>query len=411
MASFETPNNALESLLRVAESSITVRDLTTTQLWSVAGNEQAADIAALMDLHRFDVAPVAARRIASYVEAEVLRGRPGVASDAASPIATQHLVSSSLPLSEMILCLEDRPWYFVLDHSQVTSLITRADLQLPAVSTVIFGFVTVAEASMNQLIEHHLGGDWEQLLTHGRIEAAKRIHALRLAHNAEITLLECIQMCDRFDLIATQPQLVASLGFTSKRSFETFSKEFAELRNTLAHGGNLLDAHSDPLQGIGLFRAARGFAQRASELASDLEMLWDAYSKTVVEIENPDWHELVGENPTALPDDIVHVITAFNPRSQLRTSAINLAAQASLATIVQHSATQTWGARGSSPDGAWTEQSIAATGLTRTQACTIGSRFGQLGIFELSGAECRVVACSDEAVMRATPRRHVPANP
>jgi hypothetical protein len=135
--------------------------------------------------------------------------------------------------------------------------------------------------------------------------------------------------------------------------------------------------------------------------------LWDLWAEAVIDCEHAERTRcLRGPNAEALPADApIFTVTAYNPNGIERDEAVNAAAEQELEQELTSIRAEFWPATGRSPDGSWSEPGVAVAGLERADACDLGRRYGQLGVFELAESEVHVVRCSDEAVVRTRPRR------
>jgi len=129
------------------------------------------------------------------------------------------------------------------------------------------------------------------------------------------------------------------------------------------------------------------------------EALRGAYLEAVVTIDRDD-HRLLLE-PRAdggvegpFPDavDVVHVITACNPRSQRLSAAVNAARQQRLravTTTLQLAWTTT--ALAQAPDGSWPEESLAIADADEDAVLELARRFEQHAIYAWTPDERAVV--------------------
>jgi hypothetical protein len=67
------------------------------------------------------------------------------------------------------------------------------------------------------------------------LAAAEKLQTERRARNEEITLLDCLQFCDKRELILASEDLRKKLGIASKNQGSQMFKTAEELRNRLAH--------------------------------------------------------------------------------------------------------------------------------------------------------------------------------
>jgi hypothetical protein len=123
------------------------------------------------------------------------------------------------------------------------------------------------------------------------------------------------------------------------------------------------------------------------------EHLRQAYLRTQVWIVIDDDLFAADEAVEVLPAPIF-VITASNPFSKQRSDHENARANAELAAELEILGGDIYEAIGESPDGTWAEVSFAITGAGRRRMISLGRRFGQEAIFELTRDELVVRGCA-----------------
>jgi hypothetical protein len=67
---------------------------------------------------------------------------------------------------------------------------------------------------------------------------------------------------DRLKLLGKSVTLLSLLGFGDRRAYTEWKEQLGRLRDTLAHGGSLLDEERDPVRAIELFDSVRRFAEK-----------------------------------------------------------------------------------------------------------------------------------------------------
>lgn len=88
------------------------------------------------------------------------------------------------------------------------------------------------------------------------------------------------------------------------------------------------------------------------------------------------------------------VITAWNPYSQELDLETNSERHRELVTVVDSLGAMRWSARGESPDGRWSEDSLAISGLDWDQVRELATRFEQHAVFELRSRTQIVHGCT-----------------
>jgi len=135
--------------------------------------------------------------------------------------------------------------------------------------------------------------------------------------------------------------------------------------------------------------------------------LWDLYADALIDCEiDGQLRCLRGPSSDALPaGGSIIVLSAYNPAGVSQDHALNEAAEARLERDLAAIGVTIWPALGRSRDASWSEPGVAVAGLGRVRACEIGSRYGQLAVFELTADDVHVVRCPDAQIVR-TRRRH-----
>ena len=271
MGRLSDEDQRLSTLVDIAENSLSVLYVAETALDYIEPSWSVGRAREWLASNGFDAAPVAEAKPHRFlsVDQEVDDERP--VADVALPIDAAHLVTSTLGLADGVALLETEPYYFVLEGSRLVGIVTRADLQRPAVSMVTLSLILAAEARMGVLIEGWIGPDWERSLTDERRAKLGEILEDRRRRNVEIGLIDCLMLGDRLKLVGKSEGLVPALGFTAPASYRQWKERLGGLRDTLAHGGSLLDEERDPAKAIELFAAVRRFAEAVWSCAESLQ--------------------------------------------------------------------------------------------------------------------------------------------
>lgn len=146
--------------------------------------------------------------------------------DHSEPLRAEHLVSDATPLGELLSLLRSKERVFVLVGSDVKGIITFADLNKPAVRVYLFGLISLLEMHLRFWVLKSYGSEgWQQELKDERLLAANELQAERRGRNEEIALLDCLQFCDKRDLIVAKADLRTKLGLSSKSKIGRPTKE------------------------------------------------------------------------------------------------------------------------------------------------------------------------------------------
>jgi hypothetical protein len=138
---------------------------------------------------------------------------------------------------------------------------------------------------------------------------------------------------------------------------------------------------------------------------ADDDHLWDLWAGALIDVVvDGRVRRVCGPRAEPLPAAPLFTVTAYNPGGVERELVENEAAERTLEGELRAAGHRFWPGTGHSADGTWSEPGVAIGGIDRAVACDIGSRYGQLGVYELTDAEVHVVRCADARVMRTRPR-------
>ncbi len=169
---------------------------------------------------------------------ELADGELGIYEKVFSP---DQCLSAARPISEVMEALRGNAHLFILRFDQVDSIVTRGDLQKAPVRMRLFGLVSLLEMQLLRLIRLRFGEEgWQKLLTDTRIKAAGKVHEDRQNRKEQIQLSDCLQFCDKRDIILKTPELLDALGFKSKNGAEKLLKDLENLRDHLAHAQDIV---------------------------------------------------------------------------------------------------------------------------------------------------------------------------
>jgi hypothetical protein len=185
----------------------------------------------------FDVAGVQTVKngpVIGFVLREALRG--GSVKEHTRPMSAEHLISDATPLGDLLKVLSAKERVFVLVGSEVKGIVTRADLNKPPIRVYLFGLMSLLEMHLRFWVRRTYGEEsWQEKLKKDRLDGANKLQAERRGRNEEITLLDCLQFCDKRELLLASNDLRAKLSLGSKKQAESLLKKAEDLRNRLAH--------------------------------------------------------------------------------------------------------------------------------------------------------------------------------
>ena len=254
-------------LLQIAEHSLHVTELAETDLQWAKPDWTAKQTHDWMQERGFDAAPIDDPEPHRVVVAQSLRPVDQPVALQARPLDAALLVSSDLSLADGIMRLKRQQFYFVMQRDQLQGIVTRADLQRPAVSMITFSLILSSEAAMREIIGRDLASSWLEKLSRAARTKVEEVYEVRLKTNTQVTKLECVMIHDLLSLLYGCREVIEQLGFT-KNKYKKWKERLRLLRDALAHGGGLLHAEPDPLCAIQLFEDVRSFAGKTTSLVA-----------------------------------------------------------------------------------------------------------------------------------------------
>lgn len=208
--------------------------LLSCPLDSISGEAKEA-----LQIRDFDVAGVKETEngaVVGYVVANEIGD--GEFRDYIKNIKHELLISDSTPLAEIFSVLSNKNFAFVIYGNHITGIITKADINKPPVRIYIFGIISLLEMHLNSWINHHYqNNSWIKKVPEPRMTDAHITFEQRKGNNQELTLLECLQLCDKRDLLSNTNEFLERFHFTKKK-FDSFLKRAEKIRNELAHSQN-----------------------------------------------------------------------------------------------------------------------------------------------------------------------------
>jgi CBS domain-containing protein len=207
----------------------------------------AEDVGRFMDEANFDV--VGVRRggqVWGFVERPLSAAGPCGA--AAVPFDGPATLPDSAPLSAAVRVLAAAPRGFVTAFGRVAGIVTRADMLKPPVRMWLFGVVTLIELRYARLIEQFCpDGSWRQYLSEGRLKKAEELLAERRRRHQDLTLLDCLQLSDKGQIVARNEQIRRLTIFPSRTQAEEAIRMLEGLRNNLAHAQDIVSSDWDAI--------------------------------------------------------------------------------------------------------------------------------------------------------------------
>ena len=230
--------NNYQSLRSLFEKNITVNSISEV-LDTCNVSDSARVIRDQMVLKDYDVIGVEEN---GMVIGYVLRDDfgEGTCQEYSRSFSPSELVSDSTPLLQTLFIFKNTERLFIIEGNRITKVVTLADLQKTPIRMLLFGVISLLEMHLYRIISNYFAEDsWKNHLSTKRIELAEDLFLQRKARNEAIQLSDCLQLCDKRDIVLNEPSLRELLGIESKSKGKDFFKKLENLRNNLAHSQDL----------------------------------------------------------------------------------------------------------------------------------------------------------------------------
>ncbi len=233
--------SSLNDLRELFEHSITVRQI-SEPLASFDEDHPAAQVLKFMEKKDYDIVGV---RKDGLVSGYVRKDLPLMEGDKVGghlvTFEPHEMLSETTPLVNVFEVLGNSPRAFVLILGQVGGIVTKGDLQKVPVRMWLFGLISLIEMQLLRIIrDYYPDGSWKHKISeNGRLKKAEDLFDKRRQRNEAIDLADCLQFCDKRDIVLKSDELCRLLGFDSTAIYEQL-KSLEDLRNELAHSQDII---------------------------------------------------------------------------------------------------------------------------------------------------------------------------
>lgn len=222
-----TPSS-YDALQRMLLRGITVGSVAESLVSLDAGTDRE-EYRRIAESRGFDV-------IGARAEGVVMGYVEPTASDDVRFVAAEQVLPDDAPLHTGVVALDAFPRVFVATLGGISGIVTRDDVEKPPGRMWVFGIVTLLETALRRIVAaRHPDDGWTEVLSEGRTEMARALHAERARRGEDVELLDCLQFGDLASLAARHEDVRSTFGHASRREAEKRMKEWAGLRNRIAH--------------------------------------------------------------------------------------------------------------------------------------------------------------------------------
>ncbi len=160
----------------------------------------------------------------------------GMTPRRARPFSPDQVVAGEAGLPAVVEVLTRHRHCFVTVLGTVNGVITRAEMEKPLVRMWLFGMITMLEMRLTEMIAERWPGErWTELVSQGRLEKARKLQEERARRGQQVSLLDCLQLSDKGNLVIRDPGYFRRLGLRSRSQGQEAVRALESLRNNLAH--------------------------------------------------------------------------------------------------------------------------------------------------------------------------------
>lgn len=229
-------------------------------------SDNAFEVKRTLDLKDFDTLGVLdenQNKIGYIIHKELIDGK---ISHYVRPFEYEILISDSTPISDLLDILYDREYVYVLEKNSIEGIVTRADINKPIVRIYLFGIISLFELHLNYWINKNNSEDeWLEKLTENRIIVAQEIYNQRKGNNSQLTILECIQICDKKSILLKTESFLESFDY-SKTKFKDLLENSESIRNELAHSQNSIIANLNWKEFVSTISKLKEFLNKSEKI-------------------------------------------------------------------------------------------------------------------------------------------------
>ncbi|MFV2059962.1 MAG: HD domain-containing protein [Gammaproteobacteria bacterium] len=178
-------------------------------------------------------------KVQGFIRQQDLKGT--VCGDSMRHYTVDQVITAKSNLNVVIHVLTRHDYCFVSVMGEVSSVITRNDINKPQVKMWLFGLVTMIETTLMKLIDKFYPNEsWTSILSPGRLIKAKEVKDERARRNILCNLIDCLQLSDKAGILISNKNALEFMGFDSAKQAKKVIKELESLRNHLAHAQDIV---------------------------------------------------------------------------------------------------------------------------------------------------------------------------
>jgi hypothetical protein len=189
--------------------------------------------------------------ICGYIRQADVPAGTGTCRDHARRFRSGQVIADDSSLSELVEVLTRQEYAFVSVFGQVGGYVNRGHLNSPVTRMWLFGIITLFEMRLARLIQKYFPDEsWRSVIAATRLEKAIVLQQERDRRHQHSTLLECLQLSDKGQILLEHPLGLKLLDIRSKAVAKQMIKNIESLRNNLAHGQDIVKYDWASIAGI-----------------------------------------------------------------------------------------------------------------------------------------------------------------
>jgi hypothetical protein len=193
----------------------------------------------------------------------------GTVRDWLRPVPSERIIADSTGIADLLGVLLGSEYSLVVAGHRLDGIVTRADLNKPPVRVYLFGLVSLLEMHLNFWIGvEYPDALWKARLSAKRLQDAEHILDERRKRNEATTLEECLQFCDKRDLVIDSPAL-RKLSLDGKTKTHRLLRRAEDLRNDLAHSQASLASTQPWPELLEVVHELQALVERSDELVEE----------------------------------------------------------------------------------------------------------------------------------------------
>jgi hypothetical protein len=169
------------------------------------------------------------------------------------------IVSTHMPIAELIPQLRSNHFRLVLRGGRIEGLVTQSDLLKLPVRILLFGLITHLEMLLRGMIRKRFNGDtWKDKLRRDALGGVNARHRKLQAKRLDPDILECLLFSDAVTILDGDPHLGPS--FSSEMTM------LGDFRNDVAHATTFINSPQEIDHFVGCFEGLRSWISRVATL-------------------------------------------------------------------------------------------------------------------------------------------------